>query len=325
MRQCVLLLLGGLVVLLCGCNPRGPRDTPNPTLSSTPLSPTPDSLLEPDKTPILSPDDDRQQRLDQLQGILDRAVEDFPGEAGVAYFDLELGAALVAGKQDAFEAASMIKIPIMVELYRRFEVGALKPTEKLVLEKRFVVGGSGVLKERPLGESIELQELARLMITKSDNIATDMLLDKLGMEKIEGQMSLLGLEHTKIRRGIYDFAKIDQGLDNLSSPNDIRRLLQGIAQHRLPGSEAMHGLLEQQERRDMMPALLPKGTKVAHKTGELLGILHDGGIVYSPSGAYVLVMMSQGVNDPEAGVAAWAGLSKTLFDLHGLPQSSPTP
>ncbi len=262
-------------------------------------------------TPISpSAEDPRSQKLERIRAVLEQASQDFPGQAGLLFHDLELGQTVGVGTDLEFEAASLIKLPVLVELYRRLEAGDIPPDEEMVFEERFRVQGSGHLKDQEAGSLWRLTELARLMIQESDNVATDMLIERLGMAEVNHQMSVLGLQQTVLARGIYDFEVIEEGQDNLTSAGDVGLLLQELGEGRLPGSTQMHQLLMGQKRNDMIPARLPEGTTVAHKTGQLLSVLHDAGIVYTPRGSYVLVFLGQGFQqNPDEIEQFWADLS----------------
>lgn len=297
MRQALILL--ALAACLAGCSRPGapPPPAPPPPVASPSPSPSPSPVAD----------------LSRVKAAVQAAGGEFPGQAGVVYYDLRAGRGAYHGENRVFEAASLVKLPIMVELYRRAQAGEVDLDSEMVFEERFRAEGSGLLKSQPAGTRWKLRELARLMIAESDNTATDMLLERLGMESIETEMARLGLKHTTVRRRIFDFAAIDAGRDNLTSPVDMLVLLQGIARERLPGSKEMMEILKGQKRRDMIPAGVPAGVAVAHKTGELLGVLHDVGVVLAPDGEYILVLMGQGFPDREEGVARWAAASKAVW------------
>ncbi len=222
------------------------------------------------------------------------------------------GKGLWLGEQRPYEAASLVKLPILVELYRRAEAGQLSLDEEMTFEERFRVGGSGEIGQGPAGTRWKLADLGRLMIVKSDNVATDMLLERLGMDSIQRAMKELGLEDTTVQRTIFDFSAIDEGRDNLTSTRDMVRLLALISDNKLPGSQAMRAVLEQQTKNELIPAGLPPGTRVAHKAGELTGLLHDAGIVSTPRGDYILVLLGE-FPDRETGVATWKGVSSRVY------------
>ena len=163
------------------------------------------------------------------------------------------------------------------------------------------------------------------MITQSDNTATQMLTDFLTKEALNKSTTNLGLTGTTINRDIYDFAAIDQGRDNYITARDAAFLMKEIARDELPGSKEIHAVLERQRRNDMIGKGFPEDLKVAHKTGELNGILHDVGIVYAPKGSYVLVLLSDGVSDKQKGIEVFANLSQDILKVYQDATPSPTP
>lgn len=244
-------------------------------------------------------------RVARVKAVL-RLPEAFPRSA-VLFQAIGSDEVLFLGDPGAFEAASLVKLPILAELYRRED---LKLTDRMVFEERFRVGGSGVISEGPAGKSYTLDELGELMITVSDNAATDMLLERLGMAEVEIYARQVGMNDTTVRRTIYDFAAIDEGRDNVVSARDMLAFFGQL--DNLPGSKRMRQILENQKRNEMIPAGLPKGTRVAHKSGELTGILHDCGIVSTPHGDYILILLGEGA-DRETGVQAWKKLSSEVY------------
>jgi beta-lactamase class A len=235
---------------------------------------------------------------ESIQTIVEKSSKGFAGSSGIVVAGVD-GARVEHRAEESFEAASVVKLPILVELARRAEAGELKLQEKMTFEERFRAEGSGVLKERQAGGSYSLEQLAEWMITESDNTATDMLLDRLGMSAIEQQMRKLGLEHTTVQRTIFDFDAFDRGLDNRISAADTATLLLRMLSSELPRSAWMLDILQRTKRKDLLQARLPKDVKVAHKTGQLQGVLHDAGIVYTEP-PYVIVVLTQGADESAA-------------------------
>ncbi len=215
-----------------------------------------------------------------------------------------------------FEAASLVKLSILVELARRFEKGECKPDDTLVFEERFRVGGSGHLQKEPAGGQYRLADLAEWTITESDNVATDMLFDYLKLDSLEPAMRALGLKQMTVQRTIFAFEEIDKGRDNLISANDLAILLGKIARRELPRSDWMLEILQKTHRHDLLQAKLPKDLKVAHKSGELTGFLHDAGIIYAER-PYVLVILTSA--DKAGSERFIRGLSGEIYSLQRGP------
>lgn len=314
-----LVALSSLVWL--GCQPSAfsgekitstPVPTPIVVVASPPAtkSPTPHSSSAPD------------ERQDEVRALISRARESFPGRSAVVFVDLGSGTRVEFESTTSFESASLAKLLVLAELYRQFEVGIHHPDEKLTLLESQKREGSGSLKAAKEGTQYTLEHLAHLMITESDNTATQMLTDLLGLESIERGAQTMGLLKTTFQRDIFDFEAIDQGRDNLITAKDAANFFQQLARLELPGAEPMADILEQQKRNDMIGHGFPPDIRVAHKTGELNGILNDAGIIYAPRGAFILVALSDRVEDKEAAKKTWAKLSFDLLELYSEPPAA---
>lgn len=236
---------------------------------------------------------------------------DFPGSSAVACGPLDNPTQVSVNGDKTFESASLVKLAILVELARRFETGECKPEDTLVFEERFRVGGSGHLQKEPAGGKYRLDKLAEWTITESDNVATDMLFEYLKLDTLEPAMRALGMKQMTVQRTIFAFEEIDRGRDNLISADDLANLYGKIARKELPRSEWMLDILHKTHRHDLLQAKLPKDLKVAHKSGELTGFLHDGGILYADP-PYILVVLTQAEkNDSERFLR---GLSGAVFE-----------
>jgi beta-lactamase class A len=251
-----------------------------------------------------------------VEKALEKLQSEFPGKAGAFFYDLKCRWSCGLDEDTPFPAASAIKLPIVVTAYDEAQSGRLDLGERLIIAEADKVGGSGILKEEPSGQRYTIRELAGYMITKSDNTATDALLKRISMEKINCHMKELGLKNTMIERTIFDFDALDRGLDNVMSPADMVRLFISLYDRRNdePGQEMMT-MLCSVERRDMLPALLPAKVPVAHKTGELAGTLIDGGIVLHGTHPFVLCLMGRDVTERDKAVGIFARLSRDVYGL----------
>lgn len=328
-RETLLVTLAATTLLFMGCDLGGP----GPEISSTPVATpivvgeTPQASLSPTPNQMVDKLSERKQALERVKSAMERAREDFPGTTGVHFVDIESGLHLDFNGDKTFESASLMKLVVIAELYRLIQVGQLAIDHPLILERKHIVGGSGDLKDLEPGITFPVRVLAEKMITQSDNTATQMLTDFLTKEALNKSAKKMGLTGTTINRDIYDFAAIDQGRDNYITAKDAAAILEQLARDQLPGSSEIHAILERQQRNDMIGSGLPEGVRVAHKTGELNGILHDAGIVYAPNGAYVLVMLSDHVSDQKEGVKVFARLSEEVYKIYAEKSatSSPTP
>lgn len=218
-----------------------------------------------------------------------------------------------------------MKLIVLSELCRQFQLGERSPDELLTLVAQQKVGGSGQLKDAKTGEQFPIKRLAELMIVESDNTATQILTDLLGREAIQENAKRLELPSTTFERDIFDFEAIDQGHDNLTSAKDVASFLRQVARQEISGSERMHEILERQKRNDILNANFPPNVRVAHKTGELNGILNDGAIVYAPKGAFILVVLSDQVQNKENAKKQWADMALSILEIYSEPTPTTTP
>ena len=197
--------------------------------------------------------------------------------------------------------------------------GPQKGVTDIPFFEKDLVAGSGILQELPVGTHRTVSELIELMITESDNIATNLLIDLLGVETINARIHSLGCSETILRRRMMDFAAAEAGRDNLTSARDVIRLLTRLYNANCVGAEAdatMCSILERQTDRCKIPLLLPSDTICQHKTGELPGAEHDAGIVRTSKGTYLIAIMSDDLPDPEHGRQVIAQLSRIIYDWY---------
>ena len=244
-------------------------------------------------------------------------TENEPGIFAVTVIDLQSSKELNINSRP-MRSASLIKLFIMAEAFARIAAGSLLPTEDIAFAENDIVGGAGILQQLPAGTSRTVLELIELMITESDNIATNLLIERFSAEAINTRIQKLGCFDTCLRRHMMDFAAAAEGRENLTSVTDTARAIATIYYNQCVSPDAdqiMREILERQTDRCKIPLYLPNGTVCQHKTGELPGAEHDAGIIYSPSGAYVLAIMSDELPDPEHGRHVVARLSRVIYDF----------
>jgi len=212
---------------------------------------------------------------------------------------LEGGRGITHYDRDACErlpSASVIKLAILLDLLASADEGALDLEERLVLRDADKVPGSGVLFQMGAGLSLSLLDLASLMITVSDNTASNMLIEHLGVEAINARLERHALLRTRLERKFYDFEARDRGLDNWTCAADMADLLAGLERGSgwlSPASrERALAILKRQQFTDRIPKLLPPGTVVAHKTGTIQHVCHDAGILYGPRNPVVAAILT---------------------------------
>lgn len=202
-----------------------------------------------------------------------------------------------------FPAASVIKIPIMAAVYHLAEKGELSLDEILVYNKKHRCGGSGVIKNLPYGEKFKIRKLVELMITISDNVATHMLIDRIGLNKLNKTFKELGLKNTILNRYVMDLKSRQQGKENYTTAEEIGELLEKIYKGKLVSKEASSEMLKfllEQKITDRLPSKLPPQAVVAHKTGLMRDLCHDTGIVFTRNGDFIICVLTKTTNKPVA-------------------------
>lgn len=191
-------------------------------------------------------------------------------------------------------SASVIKIFILSTAYDMAEKGELDLDEKIRVRRKDMVGGAGILNGRAGEPVLSVRELLRLMITESDNTATNVLIDRLTFVRIQDYCDRHGFTNTVLRRKMMDTKALQSGRDNLTTVKDVGEWMRRLKARELvsPSADAaMEQILFAQTDTECFPRALPQA-RIAHKTGELAGLYHDAGIIYDSNKSYVLVIFS---------------------------------
>jgi beta-lactamase class A len=264
-----------------------------------------------------------------LAAIQARAGQEPGAYIGVAYVDLGTGDTLFLNADTSFHAASTMKVPVMIELFRRANTGSFRMDQALLLVNQFasIVDGSpysldegsdsdSTLYHR-IGTRVRVDSLLRLMITRSSNFATNTLITLVGADKVTETMRNLGARRIQVLRGVEDGKAFDKGLNNTTTARDLAIILRAIEEGTAASAAAsrdMLSILSAQEFNEKIPAGLPRGTHVAHKTGEITSVSHDAAIVYPPARKpYVLVVLTRGIKDGERSARLIADISAMVF------------
>ncbi len=253
-----------------------------------------------------------------LQHKILEFLEDEPGKVAVLVEDSD-GNRLVAIEADkVFPSASTIKLAIMLTLFNEAQNGKLNLEDKVSLKNYPKTGGDGILKELTSDHQFSYRELCTLMIIVSDNLATNILIDTLGMEKINHHIASLSLKETHLGRHMMDSEAKKRGNDNFITASEISIMLKHILfdekieqQHR----DEMLDILKRQQVRGRLDRYLPEETVIAHKTGDLDFLEHDVGIVYLDDGNYYLIIvLTAEMSSNEHGRETIARISKMTYD-----------
>jgi beta-lactamase class A len=231
-----------------------------------------------------------------LKSLLEKEVSDFKGQSAVIIKDLNTGWQYSYNKEVLFPSASLVKIPIMAACFYAANEGRISFRDKLRLEMSSKVPGSGELKNLPAGTEFSVEKLTELMITKSDNTATNMLTDFLGMDYLNNFFKSEGLLNTNLSRRMMDFRKRKKGVENYTTAADIACILEKIYQGRFINKQTSAkclSLLLHQKVNDRIPKKLPEDAIVAHKTGLERHVCHDAGIVFTPQGHVLICVLTK--------------------------------
>jgi beta-lactamase class A len=247
-------------------------------------------------------------RLNAIAGSLD-------GVMGYAIAGIESPERFERHAGELFPTASTIKLAILYELFRQADEGRFRLDAQKTLDRRAAVGGSGILNDLTT-PTLSIRDYATLMIVLSDNTATNVLIDLVGMERVTARMQSLGLRHTRLRRKMIDLDAALRGDENVSTPADLAMLLQLL--HRGEGlsstsRDALLAILRTSKSSPMRSAI-PSRVGLANKPGNLEGVEVDAGIVYLEGRPYVQAIMTTYLKDNAAGSAAIESASRAAFE-----------
>ena len=250
----------------------------------------------------------------------------------VALHDFETGKEIHINADESFHPASTFKVHVMMEVFRQVQEGLSSLDDHLPITNSFTSiadksrfsllesdDSEQTLYPR-IGESESIGELTRLMIVQSSNLATNILMDKLGTQNVNDFIQALGIEGVSVIRSIEDNAAYRLGLNNSASARGLTQTMKLIAEGKViskRASEKMIGILLGQEFNESIPALLPKSARVAHKTGWTGEFYHDTGIVF-PEGRkpYAISIMTRGFAEdrPYEAHDCMGTISKMVYD-----------
>jgi beta-lactamase class A len=237
-----------------------------------------------------------------------------PGHVGIMVEDLATGLSTSVNAGAQMPAASTIKVPVMVEVFERLAHGDFDLNRTVTLQRGDKDWGWGDLSGARAGSKYTVTRLLSLMITESDNTATNMLIRLVGRQAINAEMATLGLTQTRLHDYIRSEGPIRYALR--SSAGDMVKLLTAMARYQLVdewSSRAMIAIMAGQHHNGLIPAPLPAGTTIAHKTGELHDTLNDVGIVYLDSEPYVMAVMTTNLPTLDAGYTFIHGVSRVAY------------
>jgi beta-lactamase class A len=251
-----------------------------------------------------------------IDKIIEKELIDMNGRFSIVLKDLKKGEILYSlDAERLVPSASTIKVLILVDAMKQILKGKADLKEKIPVRKCDKVDFSLVTLMDC--EEYSISDLLMLMISISDNTATNLIIERLGMAEINKTAEILALTDTKLQRKMMDFEAATKGKENLTSPRDMVKLLEMIYHREILTPEACDKIIRIMSTavtKEFMTRYLPADLKVAHKTGELDGINHDVGIVFSDAGDYLLGIFATGLRDNIDGREYIARLSGLIYD-----------
>jgi beta-lactamase class A len=272
----------------------------------------------------------KQQALwDKLDALIHEVDQKLDGVMGVAVEDLTSGQKYFLREDEVFPQASSIKVAVLAELYHQAQLssegasGKAKMTDLYTVEASDLVPDSDImLGLTPSVTRVSNRDLATMMVAVSDNSATNVLIDRVGMDNVNRLMDSLGLTHTRLRRKMMDVKAASEGRENISTPSEMMSLLEQIYRGKVLNKEMTEDFLKVLSTHKDSPITkaLPEGTRIADKPGELEAVRNDSGIVYAQKRPFIICIMTtylQNERDGEQAIARISTAAYRMFDRLG--------
>jgi beta-lactamase class A len=263
-----------------------------------------------------------------LRSRVESLIRNSGADVAVAYRTLDGREAMLIQPDVEYHAASTMKVPVLIELFRQARTGRLALDDEIPVVNEFhsIVDGSPYKLDtsdasdravaRNLGRRMSYRALADAMITVSSNFATNLVIERLGAKNVQATVAAMGATGMRVLRGVEDNKAFEKGLNNTTTARALLTLMEAIAKGEAvdkASSDEMAAILRRQTVNDRIPAGLPPGVPVAHKTGEITRIRHDAAIVYAPR-PFVLVVLIRGLGDARKASALAAQITRAVYD-----------
>lgn len=271
------------------------------------------------------------QNIVDIKNKIDSIFKSLEGDFAVAFKILdEKGESFFINERVIFHAASTMKTPVMVEVFKQAAENKFNLDDSIEIKNEFksIVDGSAYSLDLAddsgeelysfIGKKKTIRQLVFDIITVSSNLATNILVELVGAENVTKTMRSIGAKDIKVLRGVEDSKAFQLGLNNVVTAYDLMLIYENLAGNKFASeslTNEMIGILLQQKHNSRIPAKLPPEVIVAHKTGSITGVGHDSGIIFLPDGRkYVLVLLSKNVKDEKVVVEAQAEVSKIIYE-----------
>ena len=248
----------------------------------------------------------------KLEANIEQVDQHLDGVMGVAIDDLTTGEHYFLHEDEVFAQASSIKITVLANLYLHAQQGKLKLTDLYTVQSSDLVPDSDIMNGLTPGVTrVTLRDLATMMVAVSDNSATNVLIDRVGMQNVNAMLDSLGLTHTRLRRKMMDLEAAKQGRENISTPREMMTLLDAIYHGKVLNKESTEDFFKvlSTNKSSFIPRDLPPDLKVANKPGELEAVRNDSGIVFVEGRPYVICVMTAFLRNERDGEDAISKVS----------------
>jgi len=259
----------------------------------------------------------------KLESSIQEIDQHLDGVMGVAIEDLTTGDHYFLHEDEVFAQASSIKITVLANLYLQAEQGKLKLTDLYTVQSSDLVPDSDIMNGLTPGVTrVTLRDLATMMVAVSDNAATNVLIDRVGMTNVNAMLVSLGLTNTRLRRKMMDLQAAKEGHENISTPREMMTLLDAIYRGKLLNKDSTADFFKvlSTNKNSWIPRDLPADLKVANKPGALEAVRNDSGIVFVEGRPYVICVMTAYLRNERDGEEAISKVSLTawrMFDRLG--------
>lgn len=269
-----------------------------------------------------------QQKTDLMwQRFEDKVAEtakNLDGVLGVALLDLTSGRKFLLHGDEIFPQASSIKIAILAELYHQAEQAANGAADKQTLSAPYIVQASDIVQDSdimggltPGVTTLTNRDLATMMVAVSDNAATNVLIERVGMGNVKALMDRLGLKETKLRRKMMDLTAAAEGRENVSTPREMMILLETLYRGKLLGPQMTDDFFTMlaTHKDSWIPVNLPETLKIANKPGALEGVRNDSGVIFLKDRPFILCVNTTFLGSERAGEQAISAISGAAYEL----------
>jgi beta-lactamase class A len=270
-----------------------------------------------------TPNEKPQVLWQKLQATINEVDQNLDGVLGLAILDLTSGQTLFVHPDNVFPQASSIKVAVLADLYRQAQDGKLKLNDLYTVQASDMVPDSAIMLGLTPGTTrITNRDLATMMVAVSDNSATNVLIDRVGMNNVNALMDQLGLPHTRLRRKMMDIKAAGEGRENVSTPREMMTLLENLYRGKVLNKDLTDDFFKMlsTKKESFIPRELPDDLQIANKPGELEAVRNDSGVVFAANRPYVICVMTTYLRNERAGeeaISKISGAAYRMFDRLG--------